>query len=285
MRLFVQYGVLFFLSVGLLFGDYHYVQEPVVNMRKEPSKLARVKSQAIFAEQVVIVEKKEGWSLIETPDGVQGWVEDCALVQRQTPYEWNRQVARLTVPLYGVQDTEWGPVMMLPYGCHLRAIEQTTERWTKVKLPQGGEAYVQNGHIEVHKLLGSKKELGDLSVHFLGLPYIWGGRSSFGYDCSGFVQMLYSRFGINLPRNSKEQAIDLRFETVALEELESGDLIFWGRNGRICHVGLYLGEGKFIHSVAITEAHWLMINRLDEPRWSGASDSTLPIRLFRRLRT
>ncbi|MCP5492677.1 MAG: C40 family peptidase [Chlamydiales bacterium] len=89
------------------------------------------------------------------------------------------------------------------------------------------------------------------SQKFLGLLYIWGGRSSFGYDCSGFVQMLYSQIGIKLQRDAKQQILDSRLQSIKIDELKLGDLIFFGKSDqRIMHVGMYIGNEQFIHATA-----------------------------------
>jgi cell wall-associated NlpC family hydrolase len=82
---------------------------------------------------------------------------------------------------------------------------------------------------------------------YLGTPYVWGGNSlTRGVDCSGFVQQLFNRFGINLNRTASTQSVAGVF--VEKDELEMGDLLFFARDGRINHVAIYIADGKFIHS-------------------------------------
>ena len=86
------------------------------------------------------------------------------------------------------------------------------------------------------------------SKKFIGLPYTWGGTSSYGFDCSAFVQMLLREMGLLLPRNACDQAQSPLLVPVLGEELQPGDLIFFGES-RITHVGLYLG-GDELHFTA-----------------------------------
>lgn len=86
-----------------------------------------------------------------------------------------------------------------------------------------------------------------IALDFLGVKYRWGGMSvETGMDCSGFVKTVYALCGINLPRTSAEQY--RQGEPVARNELSPGDMVFFGNNKRVNHVGIYLGEGKFIHA-------------------------------------
>lgn len=85
-----------------------------------------------------------------------------------------------------------------------------------------------------------------ISKQYLGTPYVWGGSTPKGFDCSGFVQHVYNELGIELPRNSR--AMYLVGTHVNKNELKVGDLVFFKYGGRLGHVGIYIGHGKMIHS-------------------------------------
>lgn len=264
-----------------------YVNEPVVDMREEATENAKVVSQALFAEKVEIGQEIDGWYSITTPDGYSGWIPSKALIALPEPYMPNAVTNRLISYVYGVKDTEYGPIKTLPYGSPLFAREAESPRWVQVTLPDGVEGYIQRGDIASISSLPDKQAMVDFSVNFLGLPYRWGGRSSFGYDCSGFVQMLYRRMGVQLQRDSKQQILDDRFQTIPIEDLEPGDLIFFGRSAeKINHVGMYVGDflGKqhFIHATVRENQPWIRVSRLTDPEWSGQSDSSCPYRVARR---
>lgn len=267
------------LASGLL-----YINEPVVDMRENPTNDSAIASQALFAEEVRIEKQSDGWSCITTPDGYLGWVPSEAIVSRTSPYESSVRTSRLTAFVYGIQDTERGPIKRLPYGAKLQVVDASDSRWLKISLPDGKEGFIQRGDVIPDTQIAKKGDLVEFSQKFLGLPYYWGGRSSFGYDCSGFMQMLYSQIGINLQRDSKQQILDGRFRTIKIEELEPGDLIFFGKSEqKIMHVGMYLGDGRFIQSTVRENKPWIRISLLSDPEWNASSQATYPYRTARQL--
>ena len=108
---------------------------------------------------------------------------------------------------------------------------------------------------------GKGQEIADFALQFVGNPYVWGGTSlTSGADCSGFVQSVYRNFGISLPRVAADQA--QAGNRVSLEQLQTGDLIFYADGGAIYHVVLYLGNGQVVHAssaatgIKISPVNW-----------------------------
>lgn len=262
----------------------YYVNEPVIDMREEPSHDSQVVSQTYFSEQITIQTKTGDWVQIVTSDGYTGWVMPNGLVDLAEPYPANLKTSRLKAHIYKVNDTGYGPIKSLPYGSRVKLVDETDPRWIKIALPDCRECYIQKGDVAVEPQLSNKSELPQFGQKFLGLPYTWGGRSSFGYDCSGFVQMLYSQIGIHLQRDAKQQVLDKRFQTIPLEKLEAGDLIFFGKSeDRIMHVGLYKGDGQFIHTSVRENKPWLRISLLSDYEWGAHHDVCYPYRTARQL--
>jgi gamma-D-glutamyl-L-lysine dipeptidyl-peptidase len=260
------------------------INEVVVDMRENPTHDSKVVSQTIFSENVKVEQEIEGWSYIITPDGYSGWIELDSLVSLSEPYDPTLKISRLSAHVYGVKDTEYGPIKTLPYGAKLQVIDSSDLRWFTIALPDGQEGYVQKGDVEVEPELLYKSDLVEFSQKFQGLPYTWGGRSSFGYDCSGFVQMLYHQIGIDLQRDSKQQILDNRFQSLEIEALEPGDLIFFGKTEhRIMHVGMFLGKGEFIHSTSRENKPWIRISNLSDFEWKGDPNAFYPYRTCRQL--
>jgi len=248
---------------------------PVATMREKPENNSTIASQAIFSEQVTIIESLGPWVKIETlSDHYQGWTRKRGLGSLPASSLPQVIVKRLAAHVYNVTDTELGPILTLPFESRLELIEelpQSDRRWLKVRLPDATEGFIQRGDVafEIKKL--SRHELIAFSKQFLGLPYTWGGRSSFGYDCSGFVQMLYRQMGVALPRDSKDQINFEGFRKIEMSQLQPGDLIFWGKNEqKINHCGMYLGNGEFIHTIASVEKMpYLRISLLTDSFWDA----------------
>ena len=108
-----------------------------------------------------------------------------------------------------------------------------------------------------HASLG--QEISRTAEQYLGAPYVWGGTSPSGFDCSGFTQYVFAKFGINLPRTAAEQATLGTY--VPKSELKPGDLVFFDTSGGISHVGIYIGGGKFVDAASTK----VQIDSIDNP--------------------
>jgi len=267
---------------------FYFIVEPIVNMRALPDGASKVVSQALMGEEIRVCQKEKGWAWIQTPDGYFGWVPLGSFTESSIAYlgEETVSVTRLSGHIYSVADVEFGPKMTVAYGTRLKWIDDCDPRWTRIAFPNGEEGFIQKGDVAGEKPIRSKKDLISLGKRFLGLPYTWGGRSSFGYDCSGFVQMLYGRLGFLLPRDSIDQSRDARLIPIEIGACEPGDLLFFGKNqDRIQHVALFIGKGAFIHASSKENKPYLRISRLTDAEWSGALSASYPYRTARSLLT
>lgn len=264
---------LLFLALSL----FYYVSAPVVEMREHPKKDSEIVSQAYYSEEVNLLGEQDDWQQIETKaDHYKGWIQKGALVQRNTPFisDVMAKVNRNAAHVYHVQDTIYGPLLTLPFDSKLQVVEPlepSNSRWIKVLLVDGQEANIQRGDVSLDNKTLDSREMRALSLNFLGLPYTWGGRSSFGYDCSGFVQMLFRQMGMAIPRDTKDQIKWDGFAAVSLGELIPGDVIFFGlAPDKIRHVGLYLGDNTFIHSGVAENTPYIRVANLTHADWNGS---------------
>ncbi len=234
---------------------FHYINQPVVDMRKMPHEGSQVVSQAIFAQEVDILETQGDWVKISIGDECPGWVEHLAIQDRQEPYadcscvKPLLQINQLAAPLYPQADTASDPLLILPFESRLEILDDSSkEGWIEIVLLDESRAYIQEKDVIFDTQLLTKAETAKFSLYFLNLPYVSGGRSSFGYDSAGFIQMLYRQMGFDLPRLCQEQYSWEGFAKIDKEALEEGDLIFWAESESvIAHVGMYIGQGRYIH--------------------------------------
>jgi gamma-D-glutamyl-L-lysine dipeptidyl-peptidase len=275
------------------FLTFSYVQVPVVTMRETPYEFSKAVSQAIFAEEVVVLERDAEWTKIETKeDGCAGWISSDAIVDRDIAYADCScitplvEVTSFAAPVYDRQDTSSGAIFILPFECRLEAVDPFNEpdcSWITLNLPDGKQGYIQRGDVTCEMYAIAKQELAEFSKQFVHLPFTSGGRSSFGYDSSGFVQMLYRHIGLTIPRRIQDQCDWEGFEKTSLDQCESGDLIFWGRSAsEIHHVGMYLGGKRFIHITTKENQPWVRISDLDTPLYNGEGE--WPFRTMRRVK-
>lgn len=253
------------------------VVRPVLNMYSSPTSDADVVSQTILSTPVLVLEEKDGWAKIRTPDDYTGWVESGALVGRagEPPYGAGKnmvQVRSLFAHVYREDSvSRHAPLVTVPFEARLElapASGTPSERWSRVRLPDGRYGMIQKGDIAAAGAPLSIDETIALAKQFLGLPYTWGGTSSYGYDCSGFTQMLMRQRGYVMPRDSKVQATWSGLVAVARDELKPGDLLFFGASEqRVTHTGMYVGEGQFINATT-HERPMVRIDDLNDPYWT-----------------
>ncbi len=248
---------------------------PVANMHSAPDTDSDVVSQAIYSTEVDVAERQGGWVRATTPDGYQGWLQVSGLLESDSSHARQGRIAvveSLFANLYQDPDvTGHRPMLTVPYEARLEVAAEPDEenrRWIQVRLPDNREAWVQRGDVRFDRGFLSVGEVVSLARRFEGLPYLWGGASAFGYDCSGFTQMLCRRRGLSIPRDASPQAGWEGMETIERSDLVPGDLVYFGDSAeKITHTGMYVGNGEFIHASTWHRPR-VQISRLADPHWS-----------------
>jgi len=249
------------------------VVEPVANMYSRPSRDADVVSQAIYGANVAMVKRTEGWAEIRTADDYQGWTPLSALLPG-APYGTSGRVAEvesLFAHIYRENNvTRHAPLVTVPFESRLEVVAGPGDdgRWLEVGLPDGRKGWVQAGDVALNPKPLAAGEAVEFARRFLGLPYTWGGTSSYGYDCSGFAQMLARRRGVVMPRDAQPQADWSGVTAVARQDARPGDLLYFGASDKkINHTGVYLGDGKFINATTHVTP-MVRIDDLNDPYWA-----------------
>jgi cell wall-associated NlpC family hydrolase len=252
----------------------------VVHLYSKPTREADVVSQALLGWNVRVVEERDGFARVEGPDRYRGWIEKGEIAASDG-YAIGGEIAEITSPmalLYREPDvTTFAPPLAAPFGARLELAKSEAEGYLVVRVPDGRELYLQAGDARVRdaaepapRVTGA--ELVTLARAFLDVPYLWGGMSARGIDCSGFVSVLYRFQGVEILRDADLQHEDPTWAPVERHELAPGDLLFFGSREagkeKATHVGLYAGDGRFLSATTYARP-MVREDRLDDPRWAA----------------
>ena len=229
---------------------------PVINIFHQPSPDVEVVSQTIYGTVVGVLAEAGDWIHIRTADGYTGWAQRNGFLPflQQAAAASFVHVVQLSANVYAEPDVKIrAPLMNLPWEARLQLqadVETQTDgtEWLPVRLLDGRQAFVLSGDVSLNDPVLGLDEMLTLAPRFLGITYTWGGTSSFGFDCSGFVQMLFRQLAVLLPRDAQAQCDWQGFRSIERHALQPGDVLFFGNNPQeITHVGIFLGGGRFLH--------------------------------------
>ncbi|MDP1677908.1 MAG: C40 family peptidase [Bacteroidota bacterium] len=245
---------------------YGIITVSVANMRSDPGEDAELGSQVLMGSIVRILKKKGGWVYIQSPDKYLGWADPDQMIRvsKKDAEEWSNAKKVFVTDYFGFiqqQPTlQSFPVCDITGGALLKDLG-TTSAWTKVGLADGRVGYIQKSNVIEYQQWGTKltpvaDNIERTGKYLMGVPYLWGGTSPKGVDCSGFTKTVFLLNGQLLNRDANQQAeqgepIEPGAE---FENLKKGDLLFFGRKAendkpeKIVHVGIYLGNREYIHS-------------------------------------
>ncbi|MDP3644163.1 MAG: C40 family peptidase [Bacteroidota bacterium] len=241
----------------------------VINLRSQPDHPAEMVSQALMGTPLKVLESLNGWYHVQTPDQYLGWMEGNGLVSLTSDEmdRWKKSdrfvYNRISGKAMDSPNRKGMAVTDLVLG-DLFEKQSEVKGFLKIRLPDGRTGFVRKSEciswLEWTTRKPDVQAMISIARQMLGTPYLWGGTSTKGVDCSGFTKNSYYSQGIILARDASQQA---RYgehpDFNNMEALQPGDLLFFGRNAqRVTHVGLYMGNGKFIHSSGLVR-----INSLD----------------------
>jgi len=198
-------------------------------------------SQQLFGEKSLVVEKNGDWVKIQLRfDSYEGWVQQSHVVPIDEDI-FNKNDKGLTQEWINEVDYN-GHIMYVPMGSAVSAFKNGTAFWRKNLVHFKGKTW------EPEEIKINPKIIKQIAFKFLNTSYLWGGKSVFGIDCSGYSQMVYKFLNYSLPRDAWQQA-ETGTAVNFLQEAHCGDLAFFdNEEGRITHVGILLNENEIIHS-------------------------------------
>ncbi len=241
------------------------INNSVSGIRRKTTRASEMLSQALLGTPVKVFKKKGEWYYVQTPNQYLGWMNKGDLVLFDTAglqkYDAGKKIVfnRQCGFSYSKPDVKSMVVSDLVIGCIL-PVKGEEKDFLKVEYPDGRMAFVRKKDVvDYHQFIQRKPQenkLVETALKFNGIPYLWGGFSSKGIDCSGFSSTVYYLNGIILQRDASQQTKYGKEITTDYDysKLKPGDLLFFGRKAknnqkeRVTHVAVYIGNSRFIHS-------------------------------------
>jgi gamma-D-glutamyl-L-lysine dipeptidyl-peptidase len=276
----------------------HRVATNVCSLFNQPDGEAELISQLIWGAPVEFRELSGEFCKVVGEDRYSGWVRSSQLAPIKDDSDSGiSTIASLFAEVFRKPDNSSDMITRLTVSARVVLSNlPNVDGFVPIVLYSGGTGYIHRSQITLTAdtrhdrqlsslgtknpqdviFAGLKIEIAKVSRFFIGVPYLWGGTTPFGLDCSGFTQLVYKTNGVQLLRDSGLQWTDRRFSEVALSEgglasnrLQGADLLFFARpetSPKITHVGLALGDGRFVHSVGKGRGN--TISRCTDPEFA-----------------
>ena len=197
------------------------VETSVANLYKSPSFKSELVTQAIFMEKLLILSQEKKWYKVKQWDGYESWIHSFYLYTHDEIDNF-----------YSLEE------------------EYCTD-----------DLNIQYDFLKAYQQKFSPSNLINTAKSFLDIPYLWGGKSSLGFDCSGFVQTVFKVLNIDLPRDSSQQIKHRDLIEINYSQLEVGDLLFFSENKTVNHVAICIGNEEIIHSSGCVKIEKLKENK------------------------
>lgn len=240
----------------------------VINIRSSPSHSSELGTQGLLGMPLKVFDKKGDFYRVQTPDHYISWVDKggIRLMNAQEFEQWNQLKKVIFTKNFGYvyasnkQDT--AIISDISLGGIVAYISEDT-RYFKIQYPDDRIGYLKKDEaMDYHQWLYKENltpsGIENIAKSFEGFPYLWGGTSAKGMDCSGFTKMVYYMNGAIIPRDASQQIMagEIVDKQLRFEGLQKGDLLFFGKKAslnekqRVTHVGIWLGneKGEFIHA-------------------------------------
>ncbi len=239
-----------------------------LNIRKSASESGEIVGKMPAHAGCEILGEKDGWCYVISGK-VEGYVNKDYLFTgdsaKEAAKEYVKTIATVTTDVLYVREepnTDCKIYTYVPMNEELEVLEELDNGWIKIEMDDE-EAYVSGEFVRISDSLPKAATIKELrygegytdtrvnlvqyALQFVGNRYVWGGTSlTSGVDCSGFTMQVYKKFGVSLPHYSGSQPS--YGKKISASQAQPGDLFFYGKNGRINHVAIYIGGGQVVHA-------------------------------------
>jgi len=249
----INFKVILLPEQSLQDSIYGIVNVSVTPLKEEPSHKSQMVDQALMGYPVKLLRKVDEWYLCQTHYGYIGWINKTAIYKgtKKDKNEWESlaiyKVSKMNSSVYSKPRIGSDPVNDLVLNNQLIVLKKLL-KWCEISLPDGRKGFVKSSDLTKNNNKQKKLNVNHLlkyAKNMMGVPYIWGGNSTKGNDCSGFTQTVFNTQNIQLPRDARQQA--LLGTEIPLEKSKPGDLFFFGNDNKIKHVGICINGKDFIH--------------------------------------
>jgi len=238
----------------------------VGNIRVDHRHSSELVTQATGGTPLNILKKSGSWFLVQTPDRYIGWIDGGGITRIDditlVSFLQDKKVIFTEVYGFSLSEPEKDAVRISDVvGGNIFKLVGESDLFWEVQYPDGRKAYIDKAKAELYSSWLQRQqynfeELINIAFQLNGIPYLWGGTSAKGVDCSGFTKTVYFLNGMLLPRDASQQALigALVEEKGDFSSLQPGDLLFFGKAAtdstteKVVHVGMWIGEMKFIHA-------------------------------------
>lgn len=265
--------------------EYGVANISVANNRSQPEHHAELMTQTLLGTPVSVLKKQRGFYLVRTPDNYLAWIDAGGVkpMTKLTFEKWKSAKKVVFTADYGhafVNATTDGQRVSDLVSGNILQLLSTEKDFYKIAFPDGREGYLPKAQAVLYEQWVKRanpnaEQILTSAKAFLGLPYLWGGTSAKGVDCSGFTKSAYYLNGVIIPRDASQQALVglpvdvMENDNISVEKclknLKPGDLLFFAASkrrgvvgGKVTHTAIYMGNGEFIQAAGMVRINSLV---------------------------
>jgi len=224
-------------------STYFIINVCVANIYGEYNFGSPVVTQGLLGESCSVLNETEKWIRIQQSDNYEGWINKFYGVVSDAPYDSNRSCNDLGGFIYKDVQSK-NPIREITFGARLNSTK--SDKGWSVTLPDGKKGWTEIT-LRKNAIDLNREAAVNLAKQFLGIQYLWGGKSPKGFDCSGLIQTIFNAMEVVLPRDSEDQSRYFINHKINREKALPGDLHFFGTEKSVTHVAMEIGHRQYLH--------------------------------------